>query len=272
MRNICLFQSFNSGKPPKLPASAKRLLLGCLFFFLLVLQPRTSEAQVYNINFNQVNIDNLTHIPASAPVNTVGAQYHRVDAVGTIDLLLTIEAIVNVDNFVLDNDGSNLPRFQPEINSSGGESYVDFKFEFFEDYTSILTKVNVIDFWVTFIDLDGAASYQEYAEVANFSTYEVDASTGLELQPGSWSGFVRIRGINSTLAGLSFEDTASALVEYSQSFGEFDLRLGLTGTNSGRRLFTIAVGSRTGFVFSNPFTTTNPRNPSYPDLGAAYLN
>lgn len=234
---------------------------------------RVAKAQVYNINFNEVDISSLTYIVGTGSgAGTVGAQYHRVNAVGTIDLLLTIDARVNVSDFILDNDGSNTARFQPEINSSGGVSYVDFRFEFFEDYTDPATKVDVIDFWVTFIDLDGATTYQEYTEVQGFSTYEVDASSGLTLQPGSRTGFTRIRGLNSTLAGLTFDDTASALVEYSSVLGQFDLRLGLTGTNSSRRLFSIAVGSRTGFVFSNPITTTSSAFPTFPDLGTAFTN
>jgi len=250
-----------------------KLLIGFLLFGLCIINPRVSIGQVFDINANVVNINGLTYIPGTGSgEGTVGAKYFIQDVVDiagpNVDLILTIENRVNVSaggtGFLLDAPGAlpvELARFQPEINSSSGESFMDFKFEFFSDYTDLSSKLQVIDFFVTIVDLDGDASMQEFVEIADFSSFQVDATSELTISSGSRTGYTRIRGRTSNLAGIVFDNTASVKIAYEETIGEFNLRLGLTNTNAARRQFSISVGSETGGfspgTFSTPVTRVN---------------
>ncbi len=251
-------QSILSFISSKFSGNRAILAFGLIFFLIFMINPQQSKAQVYNVNYTPVDINGLTYITGTGSGDgTVGAQYHVVDAVGTIDLLLTIESRVNVSDFLLDAPGTTPERFQPEINSSSGESYLDFRFEFFEDYTTPSTKVNVIDFWVTLVDIDGPnATTREFAEIADFSSYEVDNTSQLVLAQGSRLGYTRVTGRPSDLTGIAFDNTASIFIEYAEAIGEFNLRLGFTGTFATRRQFSVAVGSKTN-TFTNAVVTTN---------------
>jgi len=259
-----------------------KVLIGFCFLALCFIIPRASNAQVYNVNYQTVDFSNLQLLSGTAL--QTGARYYQenvINLAGTdIDVIVTIDQRSNVPatltgggaGFLLDQNATNPSRFQPEISAGTGGGFVDFKFEFFTDYTNPASKVSFIDFFVTIVDNDGNATMQEYMEVAGFSGYELDATTQISVLPGTRPGFTRFRGRPSNLPGVTFDNTASAIVEYSLELAEFNLRLGLTNTNNAdRRQFSITVGSRLE-NFTTPVITQNPNLPSFPDLAVSYLN
>ena len=217
---------------------------------------------VYNVNYQTINLSSMTLVSGSA--NALNAVYKKTNAITisgqAIDAQITIKAQSNLTGFLFDDNSSNPERFQPEIGStSTSGSFVDFEIKFFQSGTS--TPVALENFFVTGVDVDGvSSSAREFAELENFSSYQLGSGSLLTITQNFRPGFTRFLGITESLSGITFENTASYVADYADPIHDFEFRLGYTGTASSNsaRLFSLAFGNAIGSFTGTPSTTSNP--------------
>jgi len=241
------------------PVVADALSEGSETFQLKVTPTSSTIANfpIYDVNYQTIDLSNWTLISGtSEQVNSVYRKTNAITIGGQqIDVRATIVARSNVGtntaDFVLDNDNSNVTRFQPEVNStSSSGSFVDFSMKFY--LTGTTTQVALENFYVTGVDVDGSsATVSEFIELENISSYSIDATSDLTVTPEFRPGFTRFFGVPNTLSGILFENTASFVANYSDPVPELNMRVGYSGSNSTARLFSIAVGSSIG-SFTTP--------------------
>ncbi|MFD2530815.1 MBG domain-containing protein, partial [Polaribacter marinaquae] len=212
---------------------------------------------IYDANFQTFNLDSYT---VTGTDGAVGTTYKKVNAITidgqAIDIVISIDAKSNVSSFTFDNN-TNASRFEPQINSSSSSgSYVDFTFEFFLSGTT--TKVGVKNFVVNPVDIDGSSStVKEFVELFGLSSYQLGQNSGLTVtpNPSGRTGFTRFEGINSSLSGIEFENTASFIAYFTRPVDKFKARMGVTGSSSSARLFSSSIGSALG-TFGQPSDNT----------------
>lgn len=218
-----------------------------------------SGTTTYNLNYSPVDLSGLTLV--SGVAETANAIYKKTNAITIsgqgLDATVKLVGLSNVTaNFNLDDDASNPANFQPQIDASPGASFVDFEVRFYLTGTS--TLVSVQNFYVSAVDVDGSsASLREYIEVGNISNYQVDASTGLTISSGYATGFTKFLGLTSSLSGITFENTASFIANYTVPVSVIPFRMGVTAASSTTRLFSLSIGSSPGaFTTTSSSTTT----------------
>jgi hypothetical protein len=220
-----------------------------------------SSVSTYNVNYQTVNLSSMVLI--SGVAGAVNAVYKKTNAITiagqTIDAQIKILNKVNVTSFTFDEDATNAERFQPEINSSNSAgSYVDFEIKFFNSGTT--TPVALDNFFITAVDVDGSSStVREFAEFQNFYSYQVGSNTGLTITQNFRPSFTRFLGISTSLSGITFENTASLIANYSSPIHTFQFRLGVTGSSSSARLFSLAFGNAIG-TFTGSTSIANNAN------------
>ncbi|NJO93933.1 MAG: DUF4347 domain-containing protein [Hydrococcus sp. RM1_1_31] len=212
---------------------------------------------VLNTNFTPLNFTTYSLVSGSSSIVQTNNVYRYTNVFTgsgvTVDAKLTITNISNASfqNQILDNNSN--ARFEPYIgstNSAGG--YVDFKFEFVESGTN--TPVQLQNFAVTGVDVDGnSTSAREYQEIGGFSSYQVDQTTQLTIQSGS-DGRTRFLGRPSSLTGVSFDNTAAYIANFTAPVNALTMRIGVNG-NTGDRQFSVGLGTALG-TFTTPITTT----------------
>ncbi|WP_298948888.1 MBG domain-containing protein, partial [uncultured Polaribacter sp.] len=207
---------------------------------------------VYDANFQTFNLDNYNRTGTDG---AVGTTYKKVNAITingqAIDVVIRIDDKSNVSSFTFDSN-TNPSRFEPRINSnSSSGSFVDFTFEFFLSGTT--TKVGVKNFVIHPVDIDGSASSKEFVELFGLSSYQLGQTSGLTVieNPSGRTGFTRFEGINTSLSGIDFEETASFIAYYEKPVDKFKIRMGVTGSSSDTRLFSSSIGSAIG-TFAQP--------------------
>lgn len=188
---------------------------------------------------------------------------HRYDNVITKDGItvyakMTLLEVSNA-NIVDFDDDVNLgtkARFQPRIGSGPGGGYVLYKLEFFDadDDKQVFLK----NYYVTGVDVDGDGSgtNKEYAEYSGFASYQLDATTELTVSTNNITGRTRFTGKVDGLSGITFENTASYIVNYSNPNNVITFAIGQTATNTVR--YNSVQFGAAGGVFTNPQTTQNP--------------
>ncbi|MFN3588775.1 MAG: beta strand repeat-containing protein, partial [Spirosomataceae bacterium] len=253
----------NGEKRVRVPITRSSTTVTPVDFKLLVTPLNTGVAgtEIYDVNYSTINISGLTRISGtSKAVNSVYKKTNAITINGQIiDVEMTIKGISNVttSSFTIDEDASNSARFQPEINStSSSGSYVDFEFKFYKTGTS--TLVSLENFFITAVDVDGGSTSQEFAELKDFASYAVGTGSGLVVTQNFRDTFTRFRGITSSLDGITFENTASFVTNYSNPVSSINLRLGNTGSSSSTRLFSVAMGPSVG-TFSGSSSTSDSR-------------
>ncbi|WP_026103593.1 DUF4347 domain-containing protein, partial [Pseudanabaena sp. PCC 6802] len=179
----------------------------------------------------------------------------------TVDLLIsyTSNGAMFDNDTLFDNDSINPSRFQPVIQSTlPGGGYFDFNFQFFEDGTAFtsMAPVSLANFSATGVDIDGysfPAAGMEYYEIGGFANYQVGTMTGLMVDPSTLSDGVMFTGVAGELPGISFEEMASFVVNYTTFVSSFNVRLGVTSKTAEdveNRQFSLAIGT--------PLTITIP--------------
>ncbi|MDI4649394.1 S-layer homology domain-containing protein [Cohnella hashimotonis] len=203
---------------------------------------------------------------------------------------VTVDALVKIVSKdttatlnLLDDDPSGksadiLRRFNPTISTSGGAGGILFQISFVRTGTS--DPVYLKGFNLTAIDLDGNNSYQEYAEVGGFSSYEVgnknssttdyrtsltiyDANSPVSDRPSG--GRTRFKGVLKSLQDVSFDNTASFIAHYDAPVQTISVLIGNTGSlNNGTgigRQFSLNFGAPGG-IFDDPATYSNADSPT----------
>lgn len=174
----------------------------------------------------------------------------------TVDALVTISEKVDATLANVDQT-ANPTRFEPIITTSAS-GYFRFTFNFVDSATGL--PVYLQDFFLTIVDLDGSSStVKEFAEISGYANYAVNNPTGLTIDAGS-NGRTRFRGINTSLSGVQFDDSASFIANYSAPVSSMDVVLGNTAALSDRQ-FSVNFGLPGG-VFTTPVHTPNPSSPT----------
>ena len=202
-----------------------------LFLVLFIAGTENSFSQIVNaqgvtMDFRESKRTVITNKGSSGKSTGSVHKYTDLITIGTTkyDGFLTIVLISNATidvfdyDFGSDND-SNLnaevqaSRFQPRIDPENNGGYVRYKVEF-KDKSG--NPVYLQNYNFTGIDVDGASSYQEYVEVANFNSINIPGTTQLIQGVGSVLS-TRFRGKNSSDDGFIANDTSSFLVGYTNT-------------------------------------------------------
>ncbi len=186
---------------------------------------------------------------------------HRYDNIATIDgkvlygLLTLVElndiAIKNFDDDAITGD---MHRFQPRLgsnNDNGG--YIVYKLQFFNTADDL--PVFLYNYWMTGVDVDGNGNNREYEEVGGYTSYETDASCELTITQSS-NGRTKFYGISYSLSGVTFENKASWIANFTNPNNEITFAMGQSGKNN-ERYYSVQFGEKGG-EFTNPNTTPNP--------------
>jgi gliding motility-associated-like protein len=235
--------------------------------FKLIAKPIATDftnTPIYNVNYNLINLNNLQL--ESGSIGEVDAIYYNPSVITingqVVDARLKILAKQNVLYFLVDNNGGNPERLQSEISASPSGSYVDYSLKFYASGTN--TEVGLVNFFVTGVDVDGLGSDdREFIQLNNMASYELGANTQLTVtNPASRPGFTQFFGLPYNLNGITFENTAAFVANYSDPVKEVQLRQGYSGTypyNNVGRLFSLAFGAPIGSFTSSQtidFTTS----------------
>lgn len=171
----------------------------------------------------------------------------------------------NITNWDDDIQTGDSKRFQPRIgatSNSGG--YIAYELEFFNTVDN--QPVFVFNYSFTAIDIDGnGENNREYIEVGGYTNYLVNNPTGLTISTNNTSGRTRFLGITYSLDGLTFENTAAFIANYSNANNKITFALGQNGKNT-ERFYSVQIGI-SGGVFSNPEIVNNPLPVAIDDVG-----
>ncbi|WP_336790231.1 Ig-like domain-containing protein [Paenibacillus sp. MMO-177] len=244
------------------------LLLLVLGVMLAVTHPTATKAavNVVDIKSNAMNLGTPTLITASNTAGKVGAVYKYSNVITrdgiTVDAKVTIKEATtgaSLYNNVLDNTGTGFDeRFNPWVSTGSGSGYLTFHFDFVDQATG--NPVSIKNFFVTLIDIDGSsASAKEFIEMSGFASYSVNNPTQLVIGAGT-NGRTQFAGRSSSLPGTTFDNTASAIVNYTAPISALDLVIGNTATLSQRQ-FSINFGAPGG-TFTTPVQVDNGYSPT----------
>jgi len=153
---------------------------------------------------------------------------------------------------ILDDETPNtgLPgRFQPRITTPTAGGNVLFELEFYEVSTN--KRAYISEYYFTAADIDGG----ELVELGGYSTYQVDATTGLTISQQA-SVRTRFGGITGDLDGVTFDNTAAFIAQYKFPYTKVTFALGKGNAGTARQ-FSVQFGTAGG-TFTNPTTVRNP--------------
>lgn len=232
--------------------------------FSIHISAQSFVLQMNGMNMNFLNA-NRTVLVDKGGGGTAAGSVHRYDNLLQIEGLtiygiLTIKEVNNASIYLFDDDspGSGLPgRFQPQIIAYAGGGYVLYELEFFEVITN--SRVYISDYYLTGMDIDGDATYAETYEIGGFSSYEVDNTCNLTITHNATTGRTKFKGINTSLTGITFENTAAFVARYSFPYTKVEFALGADCTSTtNNRQFSAQFGT-VGGVFTTPLSTYNPK-------------
>ncbi|CAM3176753.1 Ig-like domain-containing protein [Paenibacillus lupini] len=242
------------------------LLLLVLGVMLAVTHPTATKAavNVVDIKSNAMNLGTPTLLTGTAGKKDAVYKYTNVitrDGV-TIDAKVTIKELTSgasLASNVLDNPGTGFDsRFNPWVTTTSGSGYLTFHFDFIDQATG--NPVSIKNFFVTLIDIDGSsASAKEFIEMSGFASYSVNNPTQLAIGNGT-NGRTQFAGRDSSLNGTTFDNTASAIVNYTAPISALDLVIGNTASLNQRQ-FSINFGAAGG-TFTNPVQHDNSSAPT----------
>ena len=166
-------------------------------------------------------------------------------------------------NFDDDVETGDSRRYQPRIGSGSGGGYIVFELEFFN--TANDASVFVFNYNLTGVDIDGNGSNREYVEVGGYTNYQVDATTGLTVTTNNTSGRTKFLGINYSLSGVTFDNKAAFIANFSNANNKISFALGQTSSNE-ERFYSVQIGVAGG-VFDNEVIVNNPLPIAVDDVG-----
>lgn len=184
----------------------------------------------------------------------------------TVYAILTIlernnATITDFDDDVLTGDPQ---RFQPRIGAGPGGGHVLYQLEFFNSSDDV--PVFIYNYYLTGIDIDGDGTFKiESVEVGGYSSYTVDATTGLTITTNPVTGRTKFFGIMPSLAGVVFDNSASFISNYTNPNNKITFLLG-QATENLERFYSIQLG-QVGGAFTTPNTFNNPLPVAVDDYG-----
>lgn len=249
--------------------------IGLLAFLMMIAISAKSQSHVIDLQENPMSFTNNARTVINDPDNNGGlseGSIHKYSNVINIDgqeiyALLTIDEVHNITIKNFDDDAitGEENRFQPRLGSSNNNGgYIVYRLTFFnaaDDQPAFL-----YNYWMTGVDVDGNGSNREYEEVGGYTSYEVDASCELTIST-SQTGRTKFYGINYSLSGVTFENKASWLANFTNPNNEISFAMGQSGSNT-ERYYSVQFGERGG-NFSNPVVVQNPLPLAIDDVSPA---
>ena len=183
----------------------------------------------------------------------------------TVYALLTILDVDNafIVNFDDDSQTGSTDRFQPRIGSNSGGGFIVYQLEFFD--TADDEPVFLQNYYMTGVDIDGNGTNKEYVEVAGYASYQVDATTQLTISANQNTGRTQFLGRSSSLSGVTFDNTAAFIANFSTPNNVISFALGQTSQNSVR-YYSVQFGAPAG-SFTTPQVIQNPLPVAVDDVG-----
>jgi LruC domain-containing protein/uncharacterized repeat protein (TIGR01451 family) len=234
-----------------------------LVLFLMISLNSFGQSYVIDLQENPMSFTNAerTVITNTGNNGFNEGSVHRYDNIATVDGkvlygLLTLEELhqIEIKNFDDDAITGDTHRFQPRLgsgNNNGG--YIVYKLQFFNTADDL--PVFLYNYWMTGVDIDGNGNNREYEEVGGYTNYETDASCELTISP-STNGRTKFYGIDYSLSGVTFENKASWIANFTNPNNEITFAMGQSGKNN-ERYYSVQFGEKGG-DFTDPVITPNP--------------
>ncbi|MBF2079997.1 MAG: DUF4347 domain-containing protein [Synechococcales cyanobacterium T60_A2020_003] len=222
-----------------------------------------------DVNFQELDFQNPTLIAGTD--KQVGAQYRFSNVItinGTVvDAILEIKAIsagmsIGTIDAVGSGTGASDKAFQPEITknttNTATEGYIDWQFSFVESGTT--TPVELQNFQMTALDLDGGSGRIEFIEFGGFSSYTVNSNTELQVTNGT-QGRTRFNSSTNGYSNLDANEKVRVTAEFAQTalnsppISTFSYRTGLLKNATNRQF----AQNFKVFTYSNGVTTEAPQ-------------
>ncbi|NBD25014.1 tandem-95 repeat protein [Paenibacillus glycinis] len=258
------------------PVSA--LLAGALLATSAAIVPPKAFAsvaeglQVVNVANNVMNFGQP--VSRTGTDKDLGAVYTYANVITrdgiTVDAKVTIEARNSATLAQFDNnfpsDADLQKRLNPWVTTTGEGSFT-LKIDFYDQATGL--PVQLQNFYMTVIDVDGDNSNSEFIEASAFASYTLSSKytsssnpTGLTVSSVT-GGKLRFKGILDGINGTVFNDRDSFVTNYTAPISSMKVVVGNTGTMSSRQ-FSINFGASGVGQFLEPIQTIN--NPNAPTL------
>jgi len=196
---------------------------------------------------------------------------HRYENVITKDGI-TVYALLKIaekhnatiTNFDDDAVTGERKRFQPRIGTGAGGGYIVYELEFFN--TADDASVFVFNYDLTAVDIDGNnVNNREYVEVGGYTSYTVNNPTGLTISSNNNTGRTKFLGISTSLPGVTFDNSAAFIANYTNANNKISFALGQSGSNN-ERMYSVQIGI-SGGVFSDAIIVNNPLPVAIDDVG-----
>ena len=281
MKKINSFMSMITIRDIKLN-TYKILITGIIFMFLSV--QLNAQSFVLDVQYNPMSFTNNARTVIYDPGHNGGLKegsIHRYDNVITLHGItvyakLTIldvkdAEIRNFDDDIITGDSK---RFQPRIGSTKNnkDGQVLYQLEFFNEADG--SPVFLYNYWLTGVDIDGGnddnhgETYREYVEIGGYTSYQVDATTKLTVTTDPNDGTTRFKGRAGSLDGITFENTACFIANYSNPNNKIIFALGITNDKVTERYFSVQFGAPDpDGPFDNPVIVQNPLPVAIDDIG-----
>lgn len=237
-------------------------------------QQLSAQSFVLDLQYNPMSFTNAKRTVITNAGNNGYNQgsVHRYDDVVTIDgvtiyayltILETNRAFIT--NFDDDSQTGEKNRFQPRIGSSSSSGgYIVYQLEFFDEADD--APVFLYNYYITCVDIDGnSSSDREFIEVGGYESYLLDQSTRLSVTANQSTGRTRFSGRTTNLDGITFENTAAFIANYSTPNNLITFAMGVTARNN-ERFFSAQFGDKGG-QFTKPVETNNPLPVAIDDVG-----
>jgi len=254
-----------------------RVFMPLMMLLMLIVAGFTTQAQSFVLDL-EANPMTFKNVNKTILVNTgnngqnAGSKHKYANVVTkdgiTVYAIMTIVETHNAWITLFDDDAitGDAERFQPRIGTNGSNGgYILYQLEFFDTATD--DEVFLTGYYMTGVDIDGGSpnSNREYVQVGGYSSYQVDATTQLTVTTDAASGRTQFKGRAGSLSGVTFENTACFITNFTNPNNKITFALGQTYANS-ERYYSVRFGVPDG-VFTNPNVTYNPLPIAIDDYG-----
>ncbi|HKK09576.1 MAG TPA: LruC domain-containing protein [Bacteroidales bacterium] len=246
-----------------------------LFVAMNFFTPFKANAQSFalDLQYNPMSFTNDERTVLNDPGNNGGESegaIHRYDNVAIVDgvTLYAHLEILEINNaFIQDFDDDtqtgSTDRFQPRIGSNSGGGFIVYQLSFFD--TSDDQPVFIYNYYMTGVDIDGNGSNKEYVEVGGYSSYLIDNSSQLVVSSNNATGRTKFLGRSTSLSGVTFDNTAAFIANFSNPNNKISFALGQSARNNVR-YYSVQFGAEGG-EFDTPLETNNPQPVAIDDQG-----
>ncbi|WP_149304779.1 gliding motility-associated C-terminal domain-containing protein [Pareuzebyella sediminis] len=202
-----------------------------------------------------------TPILESGEALNEGAVYRFPNVTSELDVLVTIEEVVNGEIVTIDQNDIDSEFFKPEITFTTTDDirrpYVDLKLSVVS--TGTIDPVVLEGLIANFIDIDGEGLYQEYNRFDTPARYTFDTDT--EVNINNTSGGLLINGGTKEYDGISNENpTVNVAVEFV-NLSSFVFRFGIQTSSDTN--FVTKVPRQSGIQFSCLDNFENPQTITF---------